>query len=275
MNRELFVGFVGILVSILVGCKDGTRISRAKEDQAYEEARQEKERSRAMAIIEKAIDAHGGEQNLSKLQTGRIVSKMEGSVPGLGQTEIRVEDVFQPNCYKKITKGKSGGRDIELTWVINGDKCWYREGKGEARPYEFPIDLDKQHHPFSLFESLLDLGEEGIEVLPLGERAVGGQLMSVIRVKGTHNWEADYFFEVESGLLSRASQKKQLGNVGSPLNSGKLVSLLSIYSEPKVWSGLKLPRITNVFHDGKKTLQLTVEEVELVDEFPEDVFSKP
>jgi hypothetical protein len=271
MNRELFLGFLGILVAILAGCKDGAKVSRAKEEQAYEEARREKERARAMAIIEKAINAHGGEQNLSRLQTGRIVSKMEGSVPVLGQTEIRVEDVFQPNRYKKITKGKSDGRDVDVTWVINGDQCWYREGKAEAKPFEHPVDLDKQHHPFSLFESLLNLGEEGLEVVPLGDRAVGTQVLSVIRVKDKDGPAIEYFFDIESGLLTRASQKKPLGN----LNSGKLVSVLSIYSEPKVWSGLKLPRITNIYHDGKKTLQATVEEVQLVNEFPEDVFSKP
>src|SRR5438309_11211694 len=78
------------------------------------------------AIVEKAIQAQGGEAKIAKLRTMRI--KVKGTtdlIPGQPNLPFTIEDTWQmPNQYKTSFSLELMGQKAVQTQVIDGDKGW-------------------------------------------------------------------------------------------------------------------------------------------------------
>jgi hypothetical protein len=74
----------------------------------------------ARAIVEKAIQARGGDANVAKLRTMRI--KVEGTtalIPGQPDLPFTIEDTWQmPKRYKTRSTFQQMGRRVTLTEIL-------------------------------------------------------------------------------------------------------------------------------------------------------------
>ena len=99
------------------------------------------------AIVEKAIQAQGGEAKVAKLRTMRI--KVEGTtdlVPGQPNLPFTMEDTWQmANRYKTESSFQLMGKKFTQTQVIDGDKGWIQvDGRVQDMPKDALAELKEQ-----------------------------------------------------------------------------------------------------------------------------------
>src|SRR5947207_5321879 len=74
----------------------------------------------ALAVVQKALKAHGGAAGLKRLRVARVTYVLQGQVPFLpaaGLVDATVEETYQlPTQIKKVFRGKAGGEDFTLAW---------------------------------------------------------------------------------------------------------------------------------------------------------------
>jgi hypothetical protein len=76
------------------------------------------------AIVEKAIKAHGGEQKLAEMKTGRTKSKGIMTVNDQ-KYAVTAESVAQSeDTYKLDFRIDTNGTNVEVHCVLNKDKAW-------------------------------------------------------------------------------------------------------------------------------------------------------
>jgi hypothetical protein len=98
------------------------------------------------AIIEKAVQAQGGEAKVAALRTMRI--KIEGTtdlVPGQPNLPFTIEDTWQmPNRYKTTSTFQLMGMKFTQTQVVDGDKGWIQtDGQVQDMPKNAVAEMGK------------------------------------------------------------------------------------------------------------------------------------
>src|SRR4051794_3866786 len=80
----------------------------------------------ARGIIDKGIQAAGGEAALSKIKAGTI--KMKGKFYGLGAALDYVSEssVQYPSQLAQIVESEANGMKFTFTQILNGDKGWIK-----------------------------------------------------------------------------------------------------------------------------------------------------
>jgi len=102
---------------------------------------------KARAILEKAIQAQGGEAKVAKLRTMRI--KVEGTasfVPGQPDLPFTIEDVWQmPDQYKTSSTFQFQGQKLTQIQAIDGDKGWIQaNGQTQVMPKDAFDEMKEQ-----------------------------------------------------------------------------------------------------------------------------------
>src|SRR5262249_37591377 len=84
----------------------------------------------ARAIVEKAIQAQGGETKVAKLRAMRITAEGTADlIPGQPSVPFTIEDTWQmPDRYKTSSTFQLQGKKVTQTQVINGDEGWIQTG---------------------------------------------------------------------------------------------------------------------------------------------------
>src|SRR5207244_7786969 len=129
------------------------------------------------AIVEKAIEAQGGEANVAKLRTMRI--KVEGTtdlIPGQPNLPFTIEDTWQmPNQYKTSSTFQFQGKKFTQTQVIDGDKGWIQQdGQTQDLSREAIAEMKEQKYAEDL-DRLGFLKEKQIELSVLEEIKIDGK----------------------------------------------------------------------------------------------------
>src|ERR1043166_3587113 len=103
----------------------------------------------ARSIVEKAIQAQGGEAKVAKLKIMRI--KAEGTaavLPGQPDLLFTIEDIWQmPNWYKTTSTFQLAGQKISQTQVIDGHKGWIQmNGHTQDMPKDTIAEMKEQKY---------------------------------------------------------------------------------------------------------------------------------
>ena len=104
---------------------------------------------------------------------------------------------------------------------------------------------------------------------PLGEVKVDGQPALGIRVSSKGHRDVNLYFDKAKGLLVKVETRDV------DLLTGQEVTTEKIMSDYKEVGGLLRPSKVRVLRDGKKLMDLEMEEVKLVDKFDKEFFDKP
>jgi hypothetical protein len=225
----------------------------------------------ARAIVEKAIQAQGGEAKIAKLRTMRI--KVEGTtdlVPGQPHLPFTLEDTWQmPNRYKTSSTFQLQDKKYTQTQVIDGDKGWIQsDGQTQDLPKEAVTEMKEQKYAEDL-DRLGFLKEKGIELSALDEIKVDGKPAVGVLVKSKGHRDVKLYFDNASGLLVKRDQQ-----VLDP-SSGKEVRQEVIFSDYQEKDGLKHYKKIVALRDGKMVIDARVTEVEFFDKLEAKVFAKP
>src|SRR4029077_4425544 len=101
------------------------------------------------AVVERAIQAQGGEAKVARLRTMRI--KVEGTtdwIPGQPNFLITVEDIWKmPGRYKSTSSFQLMGNAVTQIQTIDGDTGWAQfNGQTQDLPREAFTEMKEQKY---------------------------------------------------------------------------------------------------------------------------------
>ena len=220
------------------------------------------------AIIEKAIKAHGGEEKLTKLKASTM--KAKGKVnTAVGELEINQESMSMlPDKVKEIVETEVMGMKIRSVTIINGDSASI-----EVNGKDFPLkdelkEAIKQGKKQLQIARLLPLRDKKFTLEMVGEAKVNDRPAIGLRVSAKDMKDVNLYFDKKTNLLAKIEFRTV-----DPMN-GQEVTEERIISDYQTVDGLAVPKKAIINRDGKKYLELTVEEVKYLEKIDEAEFKK-
>lgn len=221
-------------------------------------------------LIEKAVQAAGGEEKLAKLKGYRIKAKGTLEILGMSLDFTSTGLLDLSGRIRTEVELEIMGRKFTVLQVYDGKKAWV---KAMDRTMELEGDLLKemkeQMHAGRVSFLLPLLKNDGYTLAPLGEIKVNGKPAQGVKVSAKGFRDIDLYFDQATGLLVKTA--------GQTLEQTtmKEVAQESVMSDFKEFDGLKQPTKVITHQDGKKFLEVEVMEYKGVAEVDNSEFAKP
>jgi len=221
------------------------------------------------AVIEKAIKAHGGEQNLTKYQATQQTAKGVLSLQGMDLEFTATISNQLPDKVREEIHLKLMGQKIDVVRVFNGKDGW-ESAMGTTRDFGDAEMKEAKNNMFENYaESLVPLlKDKDLTVKLIGDDKVDGKPVVGIKVSGKDEKEVKLYFDKDSGLLLK-SERKGLGPSGV-----EVVSEAFNYDYKDV-NGVKQPTKQVAKHDGAKFIELTITDIKVLEKLEDSTFAKP
>jgi hypothetical protein len=221
------------------------------------------------AVVERAVEAHGGMQRLSKIRADRV--KLKGSL-FLGDKAIAFtgETLVQLPGQLKISMEMSvQNRTCKLVQGLSGDTGLIQVD-GQPQKVE-PTVLAEMRDSLALARAVRLvplLTDPGYELSSLGESKVNDRPAVGVKVVVKGQKELRLFFDTQTGLLVKTAHNKDDG-------SGKEVEQEEYYSDFRDVGGFKRPVKVVGLRKGSKIMEAELVEVKYHDSIDVAEFTKP
>jgi hypothetical protein len=236
------------------------------------------DQAKAEAIVDKAIKAVGGSDNLTKLRSFKIKAERTTKIGGK-DVVMKVEQLYDHPDRRRIWEQITGEDKPNYLEIISADKGWafvVARG-GDLRPEA--VKRCKETFFVEAISRQLPLFKgPPWKLTPLGESKLGDRRTVGIKLSRENSPDAKLFFAVESGLPVKSEfVLRPESLVGYPEISkdteNKLTSTrTSFYEEFKEFSGVKLPTRIRHLNDDKEVGELKLIEVTVIDKFDDEAF---
>jgi hypothetical protein len=222
------------------------------------------------AIIDKALKAHGGADNLGKYPAANI--KAKGSMEAMGMTikftiEIHAQN---PDKIRTAVDVDLGGKTLTVINVFDGTRAW-ESLMGQTKEVKDAKKLEK--HKMDMYVQgivhLAPLAGKGFEISPLGEAKVKDQDTVGVRVSAKGKPDVSLYFDKKTGLLVKSEHRTT-----EPFNMNE-VNQESYYSDYKKTEGIQEALKIVVHHDGKLFMEMEVSETRRLEKIDKAMFAQP
>ena len=222
------------------------------------------DRETALAVVEQAIKAHGGEEALAKSVNSTRTGKGTGSFNGM-EVPFTTEVVL--SLPDKQRFNLVADKKLHVTKVINGDKGWSLTGGASLElPKEQIQDLREELYVWWL-STLAPLKKDSFELSPLPEIKVNDKPAVGVKVASKGHADAKLYFDKTSGLLVKIERRAR--------EAGLEVFKEYYYSDHKEIDGVKVP-LREVLHvNGRKQHDVTLSAFKVLSKPDESAFGKP
>jgi hypothetical protein len=220
------------------------------------------------AIIEKAVKAHGGADNLAKVRAERIKAEgklylPDGEATFTSETTVQLPDRFRHVMQYKLKAGTQ--TRIE---VLNRDKGWISDnGKLQELDADQLAKMKEMFYMDRVVHLSTLIKDKGYELTALKEIKVNDRAVVGVKVSSKGHKDISLYFEKDSGLLVMTEHR-----VG---NDKKQLAQQEHYSNFKEVGGCKRPMKVVAFQDSKKLMEAEIKEVKHLDSVPDSEFAKP
>ena len=224
----------------------------------------------ARAILDKAIKAHGGADNLKKYQGS--VTNFKGTFLGMGmELPMSGELSISGSTRMKIAIDiDAGGQKLKIVNVTDGNKGWTKVGDAVMDMDKDAIAEANENMHAGWVSSLVPLIDaKGYTLATTGEHAVGDKKAVGVKVSMKGKRAVDLYFDKTSGKLVKYDH--QVKDEGS----GQEVLEETVYSEYKDIQGVQQPVKMVTKRDGKPYLDFEVSDITLFEKLDDGVFVKP
>jgi outer membrane lipoprotein-sorting protein len=214
-------------------------------------------------IIEKAIQAAGGEKQLAKYQA--MTFKEKGTYYGEGtpQPYTGKYAVQFPDQFRMEIVGV-------FTMVIDGNKGWMVMGGNTQEMNKEQLAEQKESQYTGWVTTLLPLQKDKtFQLSPLGESKVGDRTVVGIQVSHPGHPDVKLYFDKDSGLMAKC-----VYHVKSWM-TGKEMEFVSTYERYKQFDDVKFPTKMEMKRDGKQYVEAEVEDVKPLEKPDASLFAKP
>jgi hypothetical protein len=225
----------------------------------------------AHALLNRAIEAHGGEARLERTKKGRLKARMEGRL-GDAAYKAELEETFDlPGRYKQINDGSSNGMSFHMECAVTGKKGWVRQGTAPARDFVVLEPPPVARHWHAILAQLLLLRDKDFQLTSLPDETKDERTFAGIRAVSPQG-VADYYFDKTTGLLARA--KSPMPNL-STLQDGQQTMGESLYGDYSDIQGVHYPRKFLINAGKAYSLTITLSSIEFLETIEASVFDKP
>jgi hypothetical protein len=222
------------------------------------------------AIIEKAVQAHGGAEKINKMNC--IQSKGKGKLELFGNSIDMSQEVTIKFAgkFREVAELEVGGQKVKVISVFDGSKAAIM-ANGQAVDITDKIMEEFKEGAYAMNVGRLTnlLTDKSLQLSPLGESKVEGRPAVGVKVASKGHRDLDLYFDKDSGMLIKVQTRK------NDLQTMQEVDEERIVKEYQDVQGHKVPKKVVVNHDGKKYLELEVFDVKFPNDIADSEFQKP
>jgi hypothetical protein len=221
------------------------------------------------AILDKAIKALGGEQNLSKLKAATW--KANGKITFNGEDhEFTSTATLQGlDHYRSEFEGDFGGNKIKGVTVLAKDKGWRQFGDQKMELDESALANEKRTVYLQVLPmTLLPLKGNNFKIQAAEEKAVGGKPAVGLKVTPPDGKDFTMFFDKQSGLPVQLVAKV-VGFMGEEFTQE------TTFADYKEFAGIKKAIKSSSTRDGEKFIESQITEFKALDKADPKAFEEP
>ncbi len=221
------------------------------------------------AIVEKALETHGGEKHLAKFKA--TTSKIKGTIYIAGAPvpftgEVAGQGADQQRVVISFTLD---GQTISLISVLNRDKGWIKINNDTIDMTAVQLAETKASAYSGWVATLLPLRDKAFTLMPFGEIEDAGRKAVGVNVTREGHRPINLFFDKETHRLVKSETRVR------DETTGQEVTEESSFGEYKPVEGAQQPMKITVKRDGKPHADVEVEEYKPTEKLDDSVFAKP
>jgi hypothetical protein len=223
----------------------------------------------ARAVIERAVQVHGGLKQLSQIRADHIQAKgtvvIEGKeMPFVCETLVQLPSQFKNVMHVTTPKGR-----VTMVEILNGDKVLVTiDGQPQKVDASAQAELRETFQLNRAIRLVPLLTDRSYELTALGPAMVNDRPALGVRVAARGRRELRMFFDKETGLLAKTETTLDAGE-------GKEVRQEVYFGDFRDLGGYKRPAKLAAFRDGKKVMELELTDVKYLEKIDESEFAKP
>jgi hypothetical protein len=219
------------------------------------------------AIIQKAIQAMGGEEKLAKYKSS--ISKGKCKFYGMGQViDCSAEwSVQPPRELKAAYLMQMGGKNVSRIEVIQPDSGWTAmNGKIRDLSADQLAEIWEGMEAMKI-SSLLPLKDPAYRLMSVGESVVANRPAVGLKVEHQGHRDVLLYFDKERGYLVKLQLRVKA--------MGKEVDEEMIYGDYRDFDGIRSHTKLTTKRDGQPFLESEITEFKAVERLPKSTFAKP
>jgi hypothetical protein len=223
------------------------------------------DRDKALALIERAIKAHGGEAGLAKVAVSTRTNAGTQTQP---TGEVSFTSTVTQGLPERVRMDIEAEKRVKLVTVIDGDKGWVQPGGGST----IPLDRDRLKEMKGeayvwWLATLVPLKQAGLTLATVPEVKVDGKPALGVKVSGRGEPDAKLYFDQGSGLLVKIERRAP--ETGVPVNKEYY------FSDFKEFDGVKLPAREVMTVNGRKWYEVKVLTYKFLPKVEDSAFARP
>ncbi|HKI33724.1 MAG TPA: hypothetical protein VKA46_17865 [Gemmataceae bacterium] len=227
------------------------------------------ERSPAQAVIERAIEAAGGEARLGRFKAAEWTCK--------GTAHASTALAFTDRCFaqwpEKFRHESSievRGQTIQRSLILDVGRGWIKGDGGTVTMNDTALaELRDKVHVLRLAATLLPLKEKGVTLDALEEIKIDDRRAAGVKATCADRPDLRLYFDKDTGLLLKCERtvKDALG--------GEAVSEETFFSDYHEVEGVQVARKVSVKRGGKPFLDWTVSDFQVRAKLDPGLFTGP
>jgi hypothetical protein len=222
----------------------------------------------AIAIVDKAIAAHGGEQRLRAVRAFRWES--EGTMnptkdPSAFTNRVTVQGLDR---YRAEFEWGFNGAKYKTVTALNGDRAW-RQSNNRQTQSNVRAVAELKHVAFVhvVTTTLVPLKSNGVKLESAGEAKVGDKLAAVVRVTGPDGRKFTLWFDRAAGFLLKLAEDSNLQ---------PKVTVETTFDDYVKFGGVyKAKKISQQFENGERFRQEEITRFQILDKVGPKTFEGP
>jgi len=222
----------------------------------------------ARALIDKGLEAQGGEAKLAKLPA--VTAKHKGTFHGLGEKAAFTGEhaMDGPDRQRFIMDLRVDGEKLRIIQVLNGSKAWIRTNDDTVDVEDDDLAEAKEEAYSDWITTLLPLKDKAFKLSPLGEIMVGKRPALGVKVSSKGHRDNKLYFDKQTGLLVKTVTRVK-DDTGEELTEE---TFLSDYQDVQ---GTRQAAKITVERDGELYLESEITEYRLAPRLDDSVFARP
>ena len=223
------------------------------------------------AVLDKAIAAHGGADNLTKYKaaTMRIKGKIHGVIADAlvysGEVASQLPDRLRVEVSVTVM-----GMDFKTVQVLSGDKGWVQLNDKVMEMSKEQLAESKEQMYVSAVSHLVALRDKAYKLSPLGDGKVDGKDAVGVRVEHKDHRDVSLWFDKKGGLLLKSETRAK-----DPMAGDKEFTVEALYADYKKVDGVQAAHKITVKRDGKLFVESDSSDLKVADKLDDSTFEKP
>jgi hypothetical protein len=224
----------------------------------------------ANAILDKAINALGGEEKLAKIETFSWKSKGNIIINGSDNNfngRVTVEGLDR---YRSEFEGEFNGETLKGVTVLKGDKGWRKFGDQLIEMDDKQVSNEKRSiYLMVVPTTLVSLKGKKFGIGSASEGKVGEKAAVAIQGTGPDGKDFTIYFDKESGLPIKLVATKVIGFVGEEF------TIETTFADYKELDGIRKATKIESKRNGEKFLEAEITEFKILDKVDATTFQRP